>query len=75
MEFSGESGGKMVQLTLSGKNEIKSLKIDPSLLNEDEVDILEDLIIAAYSNAKDKLDETSKNNMSGMMPAGMKMPF
>ncbi|KAF8818679.1 YbaB/EbfC family nucleoid-associated protein [Rickettsia endosymbiont of Cardiosporidium cionae] len=80
-EFFGSSGGELVNLSISGNSEIKSLKIDDSLLDVEKKEILEDLIIAAYNNAKSKLnleskDQFAKNftNISGM-PQGFKFPF
>lgn len=79
-EFEGSSGGGMVKVVISGKNEMKSMKIDPSMVKADEVDMLEDLIVAAYNEAKKKLDEESQGSMSDMMsgvpmPPGFKAPF
>ncbi len=74
-EFEGVSGGGLIKLMLSGKGVVASLKIDPSLLDKDEVDVLEDLLIVAFNDAKKKLDEETEGTMSGMMPAGLKLPF
>lgn len=80
LEYTGKSGGGMVFLTITGTNEMKSLKIDPSLIKLDEKEILEDLVIAAYNDARSKVDNASKDSMSGMMgglglPPGFKLPF
>ncbi|MDC0864620.1 YbaB/EbfC family nucleoid-associated protein [Rickettsiaceae bacterium] len=64
-EFEGKAGGSMVSVFMSGSGEMKKLSIDPSLLKEDEKEMLEDLIVAAHNDAKAKADEESKNNMSG----------
>ena len=74
-EFEGASGGGVVKVTITGKGLMSALKIDPSLLDKNEVDILEDLVIAAFNDAKKKLDEETQGTMSGMMPAGLKLPF
>ncbi len=74
-EYEGESGGGLISITLTGEGEMKSIKIDPSLCNKDEIDMLEDLVITAFKNAKHKLDEDKKNSVSGLLPPGMKMPF
>ncbi len=50
----GRSGGGMVTVSLSGKGDLKGLKIDPSLFKEDDVEVLEDLIVAAHADAKAK---------------------
>lgn len=80
VESVGQAGGGLVSVTLSGKFEMKSLKIDPSLFKEDEVEILEDLILAAYNDAKAKVEqimqEKTKALTSGLpIPPGMKLPF
>ena len=52
----GRSGGGMVVVSLSGKGDLKGVKIDPSLFREDDVEVLEDLIIAAHADARRKLE-------------------
>ncbi len=76
----GRSGGGLVTVSLSGGGNMKALKIDPSLLSSEEAEIVEDLIVAAYQDAKVKLDqaqgETMQSAMGGLqLPPGMKMPF
>ena len=73
--YTGDAGGGMVTVSMSGKGEVQSLKIDPSLLNKEELEMLEDLIITALKNAKKKLDEDAQDSMSGLLPPGFKMPF
>lgn len=80
LSVEGRSGGGLVTVGLSGGGNMSGLKIDPSLLAEDDIEILEDLIVAAYQDAKVKLDqaqaETMKSAMGDIpMPPGMKMPF
>jgi nucleoid-associated protein EbfC len=80
MEASGSSGGGLVIVTLSGKGEMKSLRVDPSLLNPDEAEILEDLVVAAHNDAKGKVEammaEKTKALTAGLpIPPGMKLPF
>jgi nucleoid-associated protein EbfC len=79
MEVTGESGGGMVKVTLTGKHEAKRVSIDPSLLGEDK-EMLEDLVAAAINDAVHKVEQTTQTKMSGLMsgmqlPPGMKMPF
>jgi len=79
LTVTGKSGGGMVLVTLAGGGNMSGLKIDPQLQSED-IEIMEDLIIAAYQDAKVKLDqaqaETMKSAMGDIpMPPGMKMPF
>ena len=80
IEASGQAGGGLVTVTLSGKFEMKSLKIDPSLFKDDSVDILEDLIITAHNDAKQKTEAEVQSRMAEMtaglpIPPGMKLPF
>jgi DNA-binding YbaB/EbfC family protein len=80
LEATGQAGGGLVTVTLSGKFEMKSLKIDPSLFKEDEVEILEDLLLAAHNDAKGKVEavmqQKTRELTAGMpMPPGMKLPF
>lgn len=79
-EYTGKAGGGLVQLTMSGRGEARKAFIDPSLLKEAEKEILEDLIVAAFNDAKSKADEDSQNSMSNAfgnisLPPGLKMPF
>ena len=78
MEVEGRSGGGLVAVTLNGKGEMRSVKIDPSLLKPDEVEILEDLIVAATTDAKAKVDVAMQEKMQSMagglpLPPGMKL--
>ena len=80
MEATGQAGGGLVKVTLTGKFEMKALKIDPSLFKEEEVEILEDLLLAAHNDAKAKVEavmqEKTKALTSGLpIPPGMKLPF
>jgi hypothetical protein len=80
VEVVGVSGGGMVEVTLSGKGEMRRMSIDPALLNKDEVEVLEDLIVAAHNDAKSRVESQVQSEMSeltgGMnLPAGFKLPF
>lgn len=80
LEVEGTSGGGLVTVRMSGKGEMLGLKIDPSLFKEDEVEILEDLIVAAHKAAKDRAEaltaEKTKELTAGLpIPPGMKLPF
>ena len=78
-EVEGISGGGMVKVVLNGKFEMKKLELDGSLINIDEKDVLEDLIIAAYNDAKNKVDEKMQSSVQsvtgGMNLGGLKLPF
>jgi DNA-binding YbaB/EbfC family protein len=76
----GRSGGGMVTVALSGKGDLKGVKIDPSLFRDDEVEVLEDLIIAAHADAKAKSEAEMQRRMADVtaglpIPPGMKFPF
>lgn len=80
LEAVGSAGGGLVSVTLSGKGDMKSLTIDPALFKEDDVEILEDLILAAHNEAKAKtemlMQEKTKELTAGLpIPPGMKLPF
>jgi DNA-binding YbaB/EbfC family protein len=75
LEITGTSGGGMVSVIINGKIEIKRLVIDPKLMSPDEIDILSDLIVAAFNDAKAKLEVEMTEHMGGLVPPGMKMPF
>jgi DNA-binding YbaB/EbfC family protein len=80
MEVQGQSGAGMVVVTLSGKGEMRRMKIDPKLVDPTEVEMLEDLIVSAHVDARRKLDELLAEEMSrvtgGMqLPPGLKLPF
>ena len=66
-EYQGTSGGGLVTVTVNGKKELIKLKISPTLLVADEVEILEDLIIASIADATKKADDSSEGgNVSSL---------
>lgn len=76
----GRSGGGLVVVSLSGKGDLRGVKIDPSLFKEDDVEVLEDLIVAAHNDAKAKSEAEMQKKMSEVtaglpIPPGMKFPF
>ncbi|MCB5203215.1 YbaB/EbfC family nucleoid-associated protein [Neorhizobium sp. T786] len=80
LDIEGKSGGGLVSVRLNGKGEMLGLKIDPSLFKEDDVEILEDLIVAAHQDAKGKAEamaaEKTRELTAGLpIPPGMKLPF
>ncbi|MCZ4074626.1 YbaB/EbfC family nucleoid-associated protein [Agrobacterium sp. LMR679] len=80
LEVEGRAGGGLVTVILNGKGEMRGLKIDPSLFKEDEVETLEDLIVAAHKDAKEKGEAQAQEKMAGLtaglpLPPGMKFPF
>lgn len=80
LEATGQAGGGLVQVTLTGKFEMKSLKVDPSLFKEDDVEVLEDLILAAHNDARAKVEAAMQQKTAALtaglpIPPGMKLPF
>ena len=80
LEMTGKSAGGLVEVTLTGRFEMKSLRIDPSLFKENEVEILEDLLLAAHNDAKVKVEQAMQAKTSELtaglpLPPGMKLPF
>ena len=79
MEVTGESGGGMVKVTMTGKHEVKRVQIEPAVVSEDR-EMLEDLIAAAINDGVNKVETQSQARMSSVMsglnlPPGFKMPF
>jgi len=79
-EASGSAGGGMVQVTVNGKQAVKAVKIDPALIDPGEIEVLEDLIVAAANAARTKMEEQVQKEMQGLtgglsLPPGMKLPF
>ena len=80
LEVSGGAGGGMVTVTLNGKGEMRAIKIDPALLDPDDVQVLEDLILAATNDARAKVETRVSEEMQKVtggidLPAGFKLPF
>ncbi len=71
----GISGGGMVVIKVNGKYEIQSLVIDPKLMTPEDATMVADLVIAAYNDAKKKVEDQISSNMGGILPPGMKLPF
>ena len=79
IEVSGESGGGMVKVTMTGKHEVKRVQIEPAVVSEDR-EMLEDLIAAATNDAVHKVEARVQEKMSSLtaglqLPPGMKLPF
>jgi hypothetical protein len=80
MEASGAAGGGLVTVTVDGKGGLKAVKIDPSLAKPDELEILEDLIVAAARDACGKAEAMAEEKMKSLtaglpLPPGLKLPF
>lgn len=80
IEVEGASGAGLVKVTMTAKGDLKAIAIDPSLLKADEGEILEDLIIAAHTDARAKAERTMAEKMQALtgglgLPPGLKLPF
>jgi DNA-binding YbaB/EbfC family protein len=80
VEMTGAAAGGMVQVTLNGKGELRKIKLDKSLVVPDETEVLEDLIVAAFNDAKSRVESHVAEEMGKLtgglkLPPGMKLPF
>ena len=80
LEATGSAGAGLVTVVVDGKGGVKSVKIDPSLAKPEELEILEDLIVAAASDAKGKVEAQAQAKMQQLtaglpLPAGLNLPF
>ena len=80
LEAEGISGGGIVKITINGKNNVTSVNIDETAIDKNEKEILEDLIVAAFNDARDKIQRKIADEMSSFtggikLPPGMKLPF
>ena len=73
IEVSGNSGGGVVEVTLSGKGDAKKIKIDPSVIDSKDIEVLEDLVVAAINDARAKLEKKISEEMS-KVTGGLKLP-
>ncbi len=73
MRVEASAGGGMVTVVMSGKKQLISLKIDPEVVSKDDVEMLQDLIVAAFNDAHRKVDQELEQQLGGMM-GGMKIP-
>lgn len=79
-EAEGVSGAGMVRVNLNGKGDLRGVKIDPELLKPEDAEVIEDLIAAAFNDAKGKVDAHKKEKMAELtgglpLPPGMNLPF
>jgi DNA-binding YbaB/EbfC family protein len=80
VEMTGVAGGGMVQLILNGKGDVKRVKIDRAVVDPAETEVLEDLIVAAFNDARQKVNAHAESEMQKLtgglaLPGGMKLPF
>jgi len=79
-EVTGAAGGGMVTVTVTGKGEMRRIKIDPKLADPNEVGMLEDLVVAAVNDARGKAEQLKEAEMAKLtgglqLPPGFKLPF
>ena len=80
LEVVGAAGGGMVKVTMTGKNEMRRVKIEPELMGPENLEMLEDLIVAAVNDARSKIEIRVSEKMSELtgglqLPPGFKLPF
>ena len=80
LKVEGQSGAGLIKLNMSGRYEVDQIEIDPSLLDPNQKEILEDLVRAAFNNAVANMEEKMKSEMQSLtgglnLPSGFKMPF
>ena len=80
MEIEGEAGAGLVKVMLNGKGDLRRIKLDPKVIDPADAEMLEDLIIAAHANARQKLEAATAAEMQKVtgglqLPPGMKLPF
>jgi DNA-binding YbaB/EbfC family protein len=80
MEVQGEAGAGLVIVTMNGKGDLRQVRIDPKVIDPNDAEMLQDLIVAAHTNARQKVETAAAAEMQkvtgGMqLPPGMKLPF
>jgi DNA-binding YbaB/EbfC family protein len=80
VEMTGVAGGGMVELVLNGKGDVKRVTIDKAVVDPAEIEVLEDLIVAAFNDARQKVNAHAESEMHKLtgglqLPGGMKLPF
>lgn len=79
LEVTGEAGGGMVRVVMTGRHDVKRVTVDPALLGEDK-EMLEDLLAAAVNDANRRVETVTRERLAGMtagldLPPGMKLPL
>ena len=73
LRVEGNAGGGMVTVVVNGAKQVQSLKIDPEVVSKEDVEMLQDMIVAAINDAQRKADEAMEKKVGGMLPPGMKL--
>ena len=74
LRVEGNAGGGMVTVVINGAKQVQSLKIDPEVVSKDDVEMLQDMIVAAINDAHRKADQEMSTSVGGMLPPGLKIP-
>jgi hypothetical protein len=80
VEMTGMAGGGLVQLTLNGKGDVKRIRLDKAAVDPTETEVLEDLLVAAFNDARAKVNAHAEAEMQKLtgglaLPGGLKLPF
>ena len=80
LEVTGESGGGMVKVTMTGRHDVRRVQVDSTLLSEPDRELIEDLVASAVNDAVRRVEEKTKEKFSGLtsgmgLPGGLKLPF
>ena len=80
VELTGSAGGDMVRVTVNGRNEVRAVKIDPALAKPEDIEVLEDLLVAAFADARTKVEARMREEMSKLtggidLPPGFNLPI
>jgi DNA-binding YbaB/EbfC family protein len=73
LRVEGNAGGGMVTVVINGAKQVQSVKIDPEVVSKEDVEMLQDLIVAAMNDAHRKADDEMAQKMGGMLPPGLKL--
>ena len=73
LRVEGNAGGGMVIVTVNGAKQVQAISIDPEVVSKDDVELLQDLIVAALNDAQRKVDEEMQQKLGGMLPPGFKL--
>lgn len=72
LRVDASAGGGMVNVVVNGAKQLQSIRIDPDVVSKEDVQMLQDLIVAAINDAQRKVDEAMAQKMGGMLPPGLR---
>jgi DNA-binding YbaB/EbfC family protein len=73
LRIEATAGGGMVTVAINGDKQLLSITIDPEVVSKDDVEMLQDMIVAAVNDAHRKVEDVLKQKVGGMLPPGMKL--